>query len=177
MEELCISFLFWSVQTTPSPSVFLETIGTDDLSFLTALFRTHHWVFCLFFSTWSPEGTCKRRAPVLTWILTNKTLNMTAQLPGFTEGSNSPTQDSLLAHIPTRLPEKSFPPEGGIYLLLPQRKSMSQSRNKWGRKGIQLSTSESESLSSFPADRWDQMNRIENWISNAEVIIKIFKSL
>lgn len=99
-------------------------------SFLTTLFRILPCVFYLFFSTNSTEGTCRRRAPVLTWILTNKTLNMTAQLPGFTEGSSSTPRNSPLAHIPTQWPGQNFPRKAGIYLLLPQRKCVRQWKSK-----------------------------------------------
>lgn len=44
---------------------------------------------------------------------------MTAQLPVFTEESNSLLRNSLLAHIPTQLAGHPFPPKARIYLLLP----------------------------------------------------------
>lgn len=55
---------------------------------------------------------------------------MTAQLSGFTDGSDSLLKNSLFAHIPPWLAGQPFPPKGGIYFLLPQRKSMSQRRSK-----------------------------------------------
>ena len=138
MEELCVSLLFLSVSTTPFPSGYLETIGTEDWSFLTALFRTLHWVFYLFFSTWSPEGICKRRAPVLTWLLTNKTLKMTAQLHGCMEGSNSIPRTALLPTFPLNS-------QGSLFHLKQVSASFSFQRERepaeeqtWSRKGIQL---------------------------------------
>lgn len=56
---------------------------------------------------------------------------MTAQLPEFTEGSNSILKNSLLAHIPTQFPGKPFTPKASIYLLLTQGKSVSQMRSKF----------------------------------------------
>lgn len=55
---------------------------------------------------------------------------MTAQLPGFTEGSNNVLRNSPLAHIPTQLPGQNFPHKAGIYLFVPQRKSVRQWKTK-----------------------------------------------
>lgn len=70
-----------------------------------------------------PHGALKdlgRKSPVLTWIWTNKTLTVTAQIFGLTEGSNSPLSNDFCAQIPSNLQVQPCSPTAGANLLRPQ---------------------------------------------------------